>query len=887
MPFSSLRFRYPWRPYQQRVLDAIEEHLHDRKLHVVAAPGAGKTSLGLEIFRRLQRRTLILSPTRVIRDQWLLRLQDFLAEGDGQQPAWVSSSLTSPGLLTSITYQALHARLATSAHAADEEEAEDAEADDAVTPPTAAELDDLIGRLKTQQLGVLIVDEAHHLREEWWRVLTQLHEGLPGVVLVSLTATPPYDVEQQQWLKYEQLCGPIDEEISVPELVKAGTLCPHQDYLWPVAISDSDKAKMLAYDRQVLTLCDELFGHPQFNQLITSHPWLTSLADSQQIAAEPRVAMALLVFLKARQLPLPPGLCRLLDVTADDIGELGRQWWQDLVEAALFSPSFSHRDTHLPYVDELKKTLRAAELLRGRELSLVRARFIERSLALSVTKIKACGEIHRLEAGQRGESLRQVILTDYIRDEQRTSTGKHTPLSLGCWPVFLTLYRQTPWPQHLAMLSGRLTIIHRQLLPFCQQQLGERLKVAELAEAPDYCQLVASTALLVPLITTLLVNGQLRTLIGTRALLGEGWDAPVVNSLILASSVGTFMQTNQMRGRAIRVDRHQPDKCSSIWHLVAIDRSSLSGLSDYFQLVRRFNSFVGLSEKDNLIESGFARLAAHHLEYFVKEPDRGSLFLQQLQSSRRFKQHPQLASRWRHALALGSSGRVSPAVSMVKPPSLRHLHFTNSLKHLLITLAVVVSVPLTMVATQGYRALPPALVVALALLLWRLPQALRLVRMLLFHLPADGSLLRMGYALCEALCQLRLITTPLGRLRVISHPGPDGRFTLVLTGGSYFESALFADCMAELLAPIDNPRYLLTRPGTFAGMQRRDYHAVPLTLGISKQRAESFYASWCRYLGPSELIYTRQASNRAILASARVRALSALEAREVKRFDRW
>ena len=46
MPFDSLKFRYSWRPYQQRVLDSIDQHLDDDRLHVVAAPGAGKTTVG-------------------------------------------------------------------------------------------------------------------------------------------------------------------------------------------------------------------------------------------------------------------------------------------------------------------------------------------------------------------------------------------------------------------------------------------------------------------------------------------------------------------------------------------------------------------------------------------------------------------------------------------------------------------------------------------------------------------------------------------------------------------------------------------------------------------------------------------------------------------------
>ena len=53
-------------------------------------------------------------------------------------------------------------------------------------------------------------------------------------------------------------------------------------------------------------------------------------------------------------------------------------------------------------------------------------------------------------------------------------------------------------------------------------------------------------------ITALFENGDLNLLVGTAALLGEGWDAPPLNSLVLASYVGSYMLSNQMRGRAIR-----------------------------------------------------------------------------------------------------------------------------------------------------------------------------------------------------------------------------------------------------------------------------------------------------------------------------------------------
>ena len=87
-----------------------------------------------------------------------------------------------------------------------------------------------------------------------------------------------------------------------------------------------------------------------------------------------------------------------------------------------------------------------------------------------------------------------------------------------------------------------------------------------------------------------------------------GWDVPAINSLILASSVGSFMLTKQMRGRAIRINPKKRDKLSSIWHLCAINAMSYTGWSDYHNLRKRFDIFVGLSGKELIIESGFERM---------------------------------------------------------------------------------------------------------------------------------------------------------------------------------------------------------------------------------------------------------------------------------------
>ena len=72
------------------------------------------------------------------------------------------------------------------------------------------------------------------------------------------------------------------------------------------------------------------------------------------------------------------------------------------------------------------------------------------------------------------------------------------------------------------------------------------------------------------LATRLISEGDINVLVGTAALLGEGWDAPAVNSLVMATVIGSYVSSNQIRGRAIRVDPQDHFKTATIWHLACV-----------------------------------------------------------------------------------------------------------------------------------------------------------------------------------------------------------------------------------------------------------------------------------------------------------------------------
>ncbi len=889
-PTESLYCRWAWRPYQQRVLDAVEHHLGDDRLHIVAAPGSGKTILGIEVFRRLGRPALVLSPTRTIRNQWLYRLQEFLPDDAPWPPPWAGSDLDRPSFFTSVTYQALHVAFPGKNRQTSEDDAE-AEEPEALSQD---EIGRLLNLFKEAGIGTLILDEAHHLHSAWWKSLDKLVRSLPGLTVVSLTATPPYEVTGAKWRKYSDLCGPIDEEISVPELVRERNLCPHQDFVWVVE-APSVTQRLQAYDASVDDFCARLFEDPVFRLAVQAHPLLGEDVEPVLILDDPELAVALLVFLRETGQELPKRLTSLLDIGEDELPALNRRWWQVLVKAYLYERRWIDVFDRGPHRKEVAGTLRAAGLLRRRELRLVESRPLKTELALSPEKIAGCVQICGVEKEARGESLRQVFLTDFIRDE---SLDANSSTDLGAWPLFcaLTLDAEEEAKRFYGLLTGRLAIIQQGLAESLQGSGGGAgLTFTPLKELPGFARVSDSGRSLTPFFTRLLQDGSLRVLVGTRSLLGEGWDAPVINSLVLASFVGSYMLTNQMRGRAIRIDSNRPDKAASIWHLTSVEPSTPSGFSDIEELKRRFATFVGVRQSGPVIENGLERL---DLPWHYRPGTALSRIDPQRNNEemvRRLGEIEGLGRQWREAIETGGQGRVMPTLRSRGRLPMRFFHLRRTLR-LLALEALFLFFAGTFESMQGMRHaslegggefLLALAVAALGGFLLALPKLIKSAMVFFRHLPVDGTVRQIALSLAEALQECGLLPSVKDEPRVLVERQSDGSVTAALADADFFEQALFADSLEEILSAVENPRYFLTRSKRHWRWLRSDFHAVPQVLGADKKKAEAFYRAWKKRVGPAALVYTRSTEGRRFLLRARARAFSTAMAPPAERLDRW
>ena len=112
------------------------------------------------------------------------------------------------------------------------------------------------------------------MKSQWWDSLKKVVEQLENSKIIALTATPPYDSEFSEWKKYVSLCGEIDAEITVPELVKAKNLCPHQDYIYFNEPTNEELDQINQYSEKLKNIIEEIKQNDNFTEAIKNHKYI-------------------------------------------------------------------------------------------------------------------------------------------------------------------------------------------------------------------------------------------------------------------------------------------------------------------------------------------------------------------------------------------------------------------------------------------------------------------------------------------------------------------------------------------------------------------------------------------------------------------------------------
>jgi superfamily II DNA or RNA helicase len=913
MTFRNLKFQGEWREYQARVLSELKDHLDDGHLHVVAAPGSGKTILGLEVMRELGGSAIIFAPSIAIRNQWIDRLVSmFMPEGE-PHPDWISKNIREPRFLTVTTYQALHAALSGEEEIKEEELLEAEEEEEIKAKKKKSNKSDIIALLNKRKVQTIVLDEAHHLRKEWWSALTKLKAGLDKPTTVSLTATPPYDAGYSEWLKYEELCGPIDAEIPVPELVKRGDLCPHQDYVYFSLPTALESQKLEQFKSDVSKILSELKENDLFLQALSSHPWIKDTQNNvDDILAEPKFFSSLIVFFNSMGFETPKYALKILGVRKSNIPEMSPEWLEVLLTGVFYSHT-EHFVEHEGALAPIRKELKRAGAIDRRKVIIDNTSDIKKLLASSLGKLDSVVDIARTESGHLGDGLRMVVLADFIRKSELPSKhGEHKPINkIGVVPIFEYLRRANIANVKLGILTGSLIFIPKESKPLLESIAAEmqidstHIRYGDVMHDSNFLRVDIkgeNRQRIVHLITELFNAGGITVLVGTQALLGEGWDAPSINTLVLASYVGSYMLSNQMRGRAIRKDPNAPHKASNIWHLVSVDietlqeklRSVFTGKTerqydfdvfdhikqdlgnDVLMMCRRFRAFEGLSyDNPPIIENGIRRLNLPGKKWdsaVVKSLNESTLA--------RAASREELIFLWDSALQ-GSS--PNPAMrdkveSNFVPQGIAVIDF---LKYALYTMGALL---INWLPIGGSL----ALMICAGILLYTGPQLIKALWSFIRNGTLTGSMKQVSWAVLDTLHNMDIIKTNMKNIRLRTEKAAMGSIVFCrIDGVTAYERQHFLEAMQEVLGPTDNPRYVLVRKSYLGSLLRVDYHPVPKIIAQKKENAQFFAKRWNRYIGKSSLIYTRTSEGRMTLLQARTQSSAAAQQKKTDRVSVW
>lgn len=844
-----LQFKGKWRDYQARVLQNAGKYLSDGRIHIVAAPGSGKTTLGIELIRRLNEKALVLTPSITIREQWVARIAEaFLCEGMDPDD-YLSQSLKEPKAITVATYQSLHSAMTRGKDTGENtgEVSVDGETDTDDTGNVASVSEaganstgktedykefDLMATMKAAGIGVLCLDECHHLRSEWWKALEDFKNQLGNLRIIALTATPPYDSTPAMWNRYMNMCGEIDEEITIPELVKEGSLCPHQDYVYFNYPTKEEEQEVKSFEERSRAMVAEL---KQDTQL-----WQTMLGN-----------------------PVAPAM------TVDAMEQLLQEFLYDDTDA--YPCEKEYRES---VIDRLK----SQGLIDKKKVMLAANPAVEKMLTTSLGKCNSIRDIVFHEYAATGKELRLLVLTDYIRKEHEKNIGdpQKDVTALGVLPFFEMLRRENEAQKkdiRLGVLCGTIVIIPAEAREALEREIADTGKVnfapvGNLGDK-DYIKVTAvgDAHFLTGAVTNIFTKGYMQVLIGTKSLLGEGWDSPCINSLILASFVGSFMLSNQMRGRAIRVFKDVPDKTSNIWHLVCLrpwnEAQADNEISEDFSLLsRRMEHFLGLHYTEDVIESGISRMAI--IQPPFDEEHVRSMNQQMLALS---GQRQTLKQRWQRALTITKKMQIADETQVdasVVPTTVYDQEKKEEKKAAAVTLAAAV-------ATGLVWSLPAVFPLAFGVgALAFLGKALAKRRKAKAMGTAVKRLNAFGDGIAKAMKDLHLFED--GRVSVVAEEnGPDEQ-TVYLVGGSSRDRALFAQCVSEFFGPINQQRYLMVKPKKHDGAD--GIYAVPEIFSKKKEDAQLFASCMEPYMGTYELMYTKNDPGKKVLMEGRMKSLS-------------
>jgi hypothetical protein len=716
-----------------------------------------------------------------------------------------------------------------------------------------------IQRLKDAGVGLIILDECHHLMHHWGRILSEIKELFDDPIVLGLTATPPAegDFKEADEKRYSDFFGPVDYEVPVPALVRDSNLAPYQDLCYFVRPARKELTYISGVDDEFYQLLEELrFSNGGMDRVQPLDRWIWQALDerispggksqdwnkfhttSEKFADEARR------YLQINNIQLPNGVPPLA-VDFDD-----QSWSRISMLRTVLDRYVRHglRRSENKEDHELSASIVSRLRLLGVQITETGSRPcaspVGRVMAYSSSKIAALNEIIACEIEAMGDNIRAVIITDFEKTSATTLVEGvlddeaggaiaafrslvNNPVTDSLDPILMTgstvLVDDDLFEKFIT--SARAWVAERELdIRFEDHYHGKYHEIHGKGKnwIPRYYSLM---------ITEFFQQGITKCLVGTRGLLGEGWDASRINVLVDLTTVTTSMSINQLRGRSIRLDSLWKEKVANNWDVVCLAEEFTKGFDDYERFKDKHKQLYGVCD-DGAIEKGVGHVHAAFNDVRPEGINEGmELFNEEMLS--RAVNRQKCRQLW--GIGLPFNAKSSSAVELKMGGGL----------------------------SGGFK-------FGINKKQW-----------------TDESLvLEISKAIVDTLRDLREIdrdTRPSGGGR------GGGWLRFHLEHANEKETEKFTKALEEILGPLDRPRYVISRPAmhmrdtwlsklmpeVIAKFLRRQerriqmYHTIPSLFANTKERAQIFQTHWNYYIGESEITYARSDSGKLFLEEIR------------------
>jgi len=677
--------------------------------------------------------------------------------------------------------------------------------------------------------ALVLLDEAHHLCASWGR---DILDALPeDAAVLGLTATPPYGHEG--WDTFVTLVGADPVRIDAPPLVRSRHLAPYLDLVWPVLATAADVPALREADEALTAAERAADPHLLIHVDRRLREDLEQLTEDRFAGREDLLAALCRVATRHhRTLPLdlPPDPDFTAPPDGIDRARVLADWDRDhpAVRAALSAAGFR---------------LSTKGVVPNPQSEL-------RTLATSRSRLRGLIDVLEAEWRERTEWLRALVLTDRDVEGPRLSARE-----------VLKAVARDPRVGHLdpILVTGTTFQVDSDVWEHVRDRAPD-LPWEQHDDHHDVDVSRWSTAERVALATRLLEEGVTRCLVGTRHLLGEGWDCPAVNCVVDLTGIAASVTVNQVRGRALRKDPHDASKVASLWEILTLAPGLPGGGRMLERLAARHEHTLGLDAQ------GRIRAGVQRIDPVLTRPlpevaaDAEAL---KARMAGRLGERSDLAARWgvgadyRDRRVWRLEGRVPAEVPALQTPAtpddptpaastawIRIREASTAKAGLAVIGGLLTGAGGAIAITALGGPLGAAALVATAGLGLGLGGSYHLGR-------ARGSrrdaILR---ALHATLVDEELVSGP---LRVDA--------TRWWVDGSPEESRLFAEAAAALFAPPRYPRYVLLE-----GDGR--LFAVPDALGRSRAAADRLEARWAELVGPAETLFARRGRGQELLRAA-------------------